>query len=144
MERESRSVVSTLCDPMDYTAHEILQARILAWVAFPFFRGIFPTQGLNPGFLHCKWILYQLSHKGNARILVAYPFSNGSSQPRNWTGVSCMTGGFFTNWAIREATEESLIETSYSEVMLLFFKILFSILTFQSFGKVTGLLKDFL
>ena len=29
----------TLCDPMDYTVHEILQARILEFVAFPFFRG---------------------------------------------------------------------------------------------------------
>ena len=29
----------TLCNPMDYTAHEILQARILEWVAIPFSRG---------------------------------------------------------------------------------------------------------
>ena len=29
----------TLCDPMDYTVHRILQARILEWVAFPFFGG---------------------------------------------------------------------------------------------------------
>ena len=29
----------TLCNPMDYTEHGILQARILAWVVFPFFRG---------------------------------------------------------------------------------------------------------
>ena len=29
----------TLCDPMDYTVYGILQARILEWVAFPFFRG---------------------------------------------------------------------------------------------------------
>ena len=34
---------------------------------------------------------------------VAYPFSRGSFQPRNWTGVSCIVGGFFTNWAIKEA-----------------------------------------
>ena len=34
---------------MDYTAHEILQARILEWVAFPFSRGFFPAQGSNPG-----------------------------------------------------------------------------------------------
>ena len=27
-----------LCDPMDYTVHGILQARILEWVAFPFSR----------------------------------------------------------------------------------------------------------
>ena len=26
----------TLCDPMDYTVHGILQTRILEWVAFPF------------------------------------------------------------------------------------------------------------
>jgi len=27
-------------------------------------QGIFPTQGSNPGLPHCRWILYQLSHKG--------------------------------------------------------------------------------
>ena len=66
---------------------------------------IFPNQGLNPGLLHCRQILYQLSHKGSARILewVAYPFSRGSSWLRNWTRVSCITGGFFTNWVIRPA-----------------------------------------
>ena len=53
----------TLCDPMDYRVHGILQARLLEWVAVPFSRGIFPTQGSNPGLLHCRWILYQLSHK---------------------------------------------------------------------------------
>ena len=31
----------TLCDPMDYTVHGILQARILEWVAFPITRGSF-------------------------------------------------------------------------------------------------------
>ena len=36
----SRSVLSkTLCDPVDYTVHGILQVRILEWVAFPFSRG---------------------------------------------------------------------------------------------------------
>ena len=34
---------------------------------------------------------------------VAFPYSRGSFQPRNWTGVSCIAGRFFTNWAIREA-----------------------------------------
>ena len=63
--------------------------------------GILP----NPGLLHCRRILYQLSHKGSPEILecVTYPFSSGSSRPRNWTGVSCIAGGFFINWAIREA-----------------------------------------
>ena len=34
---------------------------------------------------------------------VAFPFSKGSSQPSDWTQVSHITGGFFTNWATREA-----------------------------------------
>ena len=39
-----------------------------------------------------------------ARILewVAYPFSRGSSQPRDWTQVSHIAGSFFTSWATRE------------------------------------------
>ena len=54
---------------------------------------------------HCRRFLYQLSHKWSPRILewVAYPFSSGSSQLRNQTGVSCIAGRVFTNWAIREA-----------------------------------------
>ena len=57
-------VVLTLCDPMDYTVHGILQARILEWVAFS--------------------------------------FSKGSSQPRDWTQVSLIVGEFSTSWAIRK------------------------------------------
>ena len=58
-------VCLTLCNPMNYTVHAILQARILEWVAFP--------------------------------------FSRGSSQPRDRTQVSHIAGGFFTSWATREA-----------------------------------------
>ena len=70
---------------------------------------IFPTQGSNPGLPHCRWILYQLSHKGSPRILewVAYPFSRGSCWPRNRTRISCIAGGFFTSWATREKLEQA-------------------------------------
>ena len=54
----------TPCDPMDYTVHGILQARILEWVDFP--------------------------------------FSRGSSWPRDRTWVSCIAGRFFTLWVTRE------------------------------------------
>ena len=68
------------------------------------FQEIFPTQGSNTGILHCRRILYQLSHQGSPRILewVDYPFSSRSSQLRNQTGTSCIAGQCFTNWAIRE------------------------------------------
>ena len=93
VERKSLSCVQFFVTQWT-TVHGILQARILEWVAFPFSRGVFATQGSNPGLLHCRQILYQLSHKGSPRILewVAYPFSSRSSQPRNRTGVSCLEG----------------------------------------------------
>ena len=77
---------ATLCNPMG---------------SLSLLQGIFLTQGLNPGLPHCGQMLYQLSHKGSPRILkwVAYPFSSGSSWPRNWTRVPWIAGGFFTNWA---------------------------------------------
>ena len=101
---ESHSVMSAslqphgLCSPWNFLGQntEVGSCSLL--------QGIFPTQGSNPGLPHCRWILYQLSYKGSPRILecVVYP-SSGSSQPRNQTGVSCIAGRFFTNWAIREA-----------------------------------------
>ena len=88
----------TLWDPIDYTVHGILQARKLEWVAIHFSR-IFPTQRSNTGLPHCRWILYQLSHQGNPRILewVAYPLSRRTSRHRNRTEVSCIAGRFFTS-----------------------------------------------
>ena len=62
--------VTQLSDPMDCSllgssVHGILQARILEWVASPFSRGIFPTQGSNLRLLH-RWVgSLPLSHQGS-------------------------------------------------------------------------------
>ena len=63
---------------------------------------IFPTQGSNSGLLHWRQILYQLNQQGSLKILewLAYPSSSGSFHPRNWTGFSCITGGFLTSWLL--------------------------------------------
>ena len=94
---------------------EILQARILEWVAMPFSRGssnqgietrsptlqadslpseppgkpknigvhslsllqgTFPTQGLNRGLLHCRWILYQLCYQGSPQFYTELQFQS--------------------------------------------------------------------
>ena len=100
---------STLCDPVDCSppgssVHEDAPGKNTGVGCHALLQGIFPSEGLNPGLPHCRQIFYYLSHQGSPRILewVAYPFSRGSSLPRNWTGVSCIAGRFFTNWAIRE------------------------------------------
>ena len=43
--------------------------------SLPLLQGIFPTQGSNPGLLHCRWILYQLSHKGSLMTSIALPYA---------------------------------------------------------------------
>ena len=57
----------TLCNPIDYTVHGILQARILEWRAFPFSKGS-PNPGIEPGSptLQADSLL---SHKGSQRLL---------------------------------------------------------------------------
>jgi len=54
--------------------------------------------------MDCTYTVYGIFQ---ARILewVAFPFSRGSSQPRDRTHVSHIAGGFFTSWATREAQE---------------------------------------
>ena len=52
-----------LCDPMDYTVQNTGVGSL------SLFQGIFPTQGLNQGLLHCRRILYQLSYRGSPHSL---------------------------------------------------------------------------
>ena len=54
----------TDCSPPGSSVHGILQATILERGAH-FLLQIFPTQGSNPGLLHCRQILYHLSHQGS-------------------------------------------------------------------------------
>ena len=94
----------TLCDPWNSPDQNTGE------VSLSLLQGIFPTQGSNPCLPHFRWTLYQLSHKGSPRILewVAYPFSSGFSQPRNWTRVFSIASRSFTNWAIREDSNLSI------------------------------------
>ena len=55
----------TLCNPMNYTVHGILQARILEWVAFPFSRGSSQARNQtqvfrNAGTLFTSWAAREL------------------------------------------------------------------------------------
>ena len=84
----------TLCDPMPWNFPGQNTLSLL--------QGIFPTH-IKPRSPFSR-ILYQLSNKESPRILewVAYPFSIGSSQPKNLIRVSCIAGRFFTSRATWE------------------------------------------
>ena len=72
---ESRSVVSDSLRPHGLYSPWNSPGQNTGVGSLSLLHGIFPTQGSNPSLLHCRQILYQLSHKGNPRILewVAYP-----------------------------------------------------------------------
>ena len=75
-ESESCSVMSDSLQPHGLYSPWNSPGQNTGVVSLSLLQGIFPTQGSNPGLLHFKWILYQLSHKGSPRIWVAYSFSS--------------------------------------------------------------------
>ena len=74
---ESRAVMPDSLWPHGLYSHRILHDRILEWVDSSLFQGIFPTQGSNPGPLHCRQSLYQLGHQGHPPT----PLGKWKSQP---------------------------------------------------------------
>ena len=58
----------TLCDPMDCSLARLLRpwdspGKNTGVGCHALLQGIFPTQGSNPGLLHCKQILYRVSNR---------------------------------------------------------------------------------
>ena len=119
-ESEGHLVTSDSLQPQRlYSPRNSLGQNTGVYLSLSLLQGIFLTQRSNPGLPHCRWILYQLSHKGSPRILewVAYPFFGRSSQPRNSTRVSCTAGGFFTNWAMRESPLYTMLLSRFSHIV---------------------------
>ena len=54
----------TLCDPMDCIAYQVPLSMEFSRQEYWNVQGIFSTQVSNPGLLHCRQILYRLSHGG--------------------------------------------------------------------------------
>ena len=116
-ESESRSVVSNSLRPHGLYSTWNSPGKNARVGSHSLLQGIFSPRdwtqvsrasshpGIEPSWTRIGGVLHQLSHQESPRILewVAYPFSGGSSRPRNGTRVSCITGGLFTNWATREA-----------------------------------------
>ena len=79
-ESESRSVVSDSWRPHGLYSPWKSPAQNTGVGSCFLLQGIFPTQGLNPGLLHCRWILYQLSHKGSlidSWLNLSFPTGSG-------------------------------------------------------------------
>ena len=71
------------CNPQGSSLHGDSPGKNNEVVCHVLLQAIFLTHGSNPGFPHCRWIIYQLSHKGSARIL-------------EWVALSLLQGIFPT------------------------------------------------
>ena len=86
----------TLCNPMNYSPWNS-PGQNTGVGSLSLLQGIFPTQGLNPGLPHCRWILYRLSHKFESApgvgdeqgtLVCCSPWGHKESdttEPLNWT-----------------------------------------------------------
>ena len=81
----------TLCDPMDYTVHGILQARILEWVALPFSRGSSQPRKRT-----------QVSHIEGRDHIFFVSVGEGKGYPLQYSGlensVDCIVHGVTKSW----------------------------------------------
>ena len=103
----------TLCNPMDYTVHGILQVRVLEWVAFPFPRGSLQPMDWTQvsriaGGLFTSWATQQHNY-----ILPALFLSFSSlAAPYSGTEVSVFTstlGSYSTTWPISSCPRRLLV-----------------------------------
>ena len=119
----------TLCDPMDYTVHGILQARILEWVAFPFSKGS-SQLGIKPRSLVLQ--VNSLSaepqekpkNTGVGSLCLLQQIFPTQELNQNQTMVPYIAGGFFTNWAFREALVIYIIKIKFLNLAVIHFLVL--------------------
>ena len=83
----------------------ILQARILEWVAFPFFRGFSQPRDWTQVSYFAGGIFTSWAKREAQEHWSGYPIPSPEDLPDPGIepGSSCPAGGFFTNWAMREA-----------------------------------------
>ena len=74
-----------------------------------------------------------------ARVLewIAISFSRGSSQPRNWTQVSCIAGRCFTVWATKEVSY-NCSEKIFAKTGNIFNSILTCLLDFSKYASCSN------
>ena len=100
----------TLCDPMDYTVHGILQARILEWVTFPFSRGSSQSRDRTQVFCTAGdfWPAESQGKPKNTGVgslsLLQQIFPAQESNQ-----VSGLAGVFFTNWSMQDMVKSCLV-----------------------------------
>ena len=90
-ESESRPVLSDSLQPRGLYSPWTSPSQNTGGGSLSLLWGIFPTQGSNPGLLHCRRVLYQLSYQGS-------PWRVFSSVSRSVMSDSLRPCGLYSPW----------------------------------------------
>ena len=101
----------TRCDPMEPYSPWNSPGQNTGVGSLSLLHGIFPTQGSNPRFpaLQADSLPAEPQGKPKNTGMGSLSLLQQIFPTRNWTRVSCIASGFFTNWAMREALEPDRI-----------------------------------
>ena len=111
----------TLCDPMDCSPPGScvlgnspgkttgVGCHALLW-------GIIPTQGSNLGLLHCRWILYHMSHRRSPEREIPYPYLKGNLLYFHHLSCVCC----FSKWSLCQRAYFGVAVLSFPDNILQF------------------------
>ena len=66
-------------------------------------------------------------------FIFSFPFSRGSSQPRDQTWVSCIVGRFFTAWSTKEALFSFTLALSQQKILVSLSKLFQNVISSENF-----------
>ena len=102
----------TLCNPMNYIVHGILQARILEWVATPYFRGSSQPRNRTQvshiaGRFFTSWATREAqgkTYESGIGIHISPPFWTSSQLPPPPTLLGWYRAPVWVSWATQQIT----------------------------------------
>ena len=103
--------VTFVCSPPGYSVHRIFQARMLVWVALFLLQGIFLTWGMNPCILHCRQVLYPLSHSLKSNLL---PFRTCPSSIPASSSKHLFSKEYQNHWSLLFASKLNQFYNAFS------------------------------
>ena len=91
---------TTVAHRLSLSVHGIFQARVLERVAISFSRGIFPTQGSNPGLPHCRQTLLLSEPPGESNQVLIREASRSTDPSSAHTLCSHFRRGWALKWGV--------------------------------------------
>ena len=114
---ESHSVVSDSLRPHGLYGPWNSPGQNTGVGCYALLEGIFPTQGSNPGLLHCRRILNQLSHKGSFRLIIENKKWENHNNDNNSDNNDCVFRDFSVLDAERSIATPFLLKILFSVIL---------------------------